>query len=154
MPIRHSRLPARRVDHRRPTAGVVVVPRSVTADFGQFSPDEGRNRPPTREKTRSRSSPEERLRGARSLPPRLQITRKPSSVDPVLIPEIPAGSHSQIGGGLGDRPDAGSHAKHLRYASLNPAGPERDRRVRHLDGGVYKERTPGPVGPGVPIWFQ
>ena len=38
MPIRHSRLPARRVDHRRPTAGVVVVPRSVTADFGQFSP--------------------------------------------------------------------------------------------------------------------
>ena len=34
-----------------------------------------------------------------------------SSVDPVLIPEIPAGSHSQIGGGLGDRPDAGSQTK-------------------------------------------
>ena len=108
MPIRHSRLPARRIDHRPPTAGVVVVPGSVTADFGQFSPDEGRNRPPKREKTRSRGSLEDRLRGARWLPPLLLITRKPSSVDPVLIPEIPAGSHSQIGGGLDDRPDAGS----------------------------------------------
>ena len=128
--------------------------------YGRFRPifpDEGRNRPPTREKTCSRGSLEERLRGARSLPPLLLITRKPSSVDPVLIPEIPAGSHSSrlvavwVTGLM-----LGPQAKvHLRYASVNPAGPgTRPSRQTSRQMACTKEEPRGRMAPGFRFDFR
>ena len=73
-------------------ASVVVAPRSVTADFCQFSPVEGRNRPPEGEKTRSRGSLEERLRRARLASSTSASNRlKPESCCPGVDPGASCG---------------------------------------------------------------